>query len=38
MRVQRPRFNREDRADIQEHVCICEQMRNRPTFKFNTFH
>jgi hypothetical protein len=33
--VNTKRFNREDRTDIEEHVCIFEQMRNLPSFKFN---
>jgi hypothetical protein len=33
--VNTKRFNREDRADIEEHVCIFEQVRNLPSFKAN---
>jgi len=29
------RFNREDRTDIEEHVCIYEQMRDLPSFQYN---
>jgi hypothetical protein len=29
------RFKREDRSDIEEHVCIYEQMKDLPSFKFN---
>jgi hypothetical protein len=33
--VNTKRFIRQDRADIEEHVCIYEQMRNLPSFKYN---
>ena len=29
------RFAREDRTDIEEHVCIYEQMRALPSFEYN---
>jgi hypothetical protein len=33
--VNTKRFNREERTDIEEHVCIYEQMKGLPSFKFN---
>ncbi len=33
--VNTKRFNREDRTDIEEHVCIYEQVRDLPSFKSN---
>ncbi|MBN4075634.1 hypothetical protein JYU22_03540 [Gammaproteobacteria bacterium AH-315-E17] len=33
--VNTKRFLREDRADIEEHVCILEQMQFMPSFKYN---
>lgn len=33
--VNTKRFVRQERADIEEHVCIYEQMRNLPSFKYN---
>jgi hypothetical protein len=33
--VNKKRFLREERTDIEEHVCIYEQMRELPSFKFN---
>jgi hypothetical protein len=28
-------FKREDRTDIEEHVCIYEQVKNLPSFRSN---
>ena len=33
--VSTKRFNRQDRTDIEEHVCIYEQVNKLPSFKFN---
>jgi hypothetical protein len=33
--VNTKRFRRDDRADIEEHVCVYEQMKELPSFKFN---
>jgi hypothetical protein len=33
--VNTKRFNREDRADIEEHVCIYEQVKKLPSFRSN---
>ncbi len=33
--VSTKRFLRQDNADIEEHVCILEQMQMLPSFKYN---